>query len=225
MTEDGGRIRHSKAETPTVLFSETERAEKEAANALVQAARLEEIIGSWVDHNDRPFKLRPSIILELNRLAIEGLDAFAGNWRPGPVKIEGSKHQPPEAHLVPELIEEMCDYVNEHWQDRRAAHLAAYVMWRMNWIHAFTDGNGRTARATSYLVLSTRLKMRIPGNPTIPELITQKREPYYDALEKADAHPREPDMGLKDMEKLLEMLLAKQLLTVVSEASGNDYAK
>jgi Fic family protein len=225
MTEDNGRVRHSKAETPTVILSEKERAEREAANALVQAKRLEDVIASWVEHNDRPFKLRPSIILELNRLAIDGLDAFAGNWRPGPVKIEGSKHQPPAAHLVPELAEEMCDYVNENWQDKRAAHLAAYVMWRMNWIHAFTDGNGRTARATSYLVLSTRLKMKLPGNPTIPELITQNRDPYYNALERADSCPQDPDNGLKDMEKLIESLLAKQLLTVVSEASGNDYAK
>jgi Fic family protein len=225
MTEDGGRIRHSKAETPTVLLSEKERAEREAANALVQAARLEEIIASWVEHNDRPFKLRPSIVLELNRLAIDGLDAFAGNWRPGPVKIEGSKHQPPAAHLVPELVEEMCDYVNERWKDKRATHLAAYVMWRMNWIHAFTDGNGRTARAVSYLVLSTRLNMKIPGNPTIPELITKSREPYYDALEKADAAMSTGKIELHDMEHLLESLLAKQLLTVVSEASGNDYAK
>jgi Fic family protein len=225
MTEDGGRIRHSKAETPTVLLSEKERAEREAANALVQAARLEEIIASWVEHNDRPFKLRPSIILELNRLAIEGLDAFAGNWRPGPVVIEGSKHQPPAAHLVPELVEEMCDYVNENWKDKRAAHLAAYVMWRMNWVHAFTDGNGRTARAVSYLVLSTRLNMKIPGNPTIPELITKSREPYYDALEKADAAMNAGKIELHDMEHLLESLLAKQLLTVVSEASGNNYTK
>jgi Fic family protein len=225
MTEDSGRIRHSKAETPIVLLSEKQRAEREAANALVQAARLEEIIASWVDHNDRKFKLRPSTILELNRLAIDGLDSFAGNWRPGSVKIEGSKHEPPTGHLVPELVEQMCDYVNDNWEGKRAAHLASYVMWRMNWIHAFTDGNGRTARASSYLVLSTRLKMKIPGSPTIPELITENREPYYDALEKADSCPENPDIGLKDMEKLLEMLLARQLLTVVSEASGNSYSR
>ena len=224
MTDEGGRVRHSKAETPTVILSDRERAEREAANALIQAKRLDDIIASWVDNDDRPFKLRPSIILDLNRLAIDGLDAFAGNWRPGAIEISGSNHQPPAAHLVPELVEEMCDYINDHWKDRRAAHLAAYAMWRMNWIHAFTDGNGRTARAVSYLILSVRLKMKIPGNPTIPEMITEQRRPYYDALEKADAAMNAGKIDLHDMEQLLENLLAKQLLTVVSQASGNDYA-
>ncbi len=96
-------------------------------------------------------------------------------------------------------------------------------MWRMNWIHAFTDGNGRTARAVSYLVLSARLKMKIPGDPTIPELITTNREPYYAALEAADAGLLDNTISLDVMEALLERLLAKQLLSVVTEASGHAY--
>jgi len=87
MSDDEGRVRHSKAEAPTVVLSEQERAEREAANALVQAARLIEMIEYWATERDRPFKLRPSTVLELNRLAIDGLDAFAGNWRPGSVVI------------------------------------------------------------------------------------------------------------------------------------------
>jgi Fic family protein len=224
MSEDAeGRVRHSKAEAPTIELSEQGRAEREASNALVQAQRLIEMIEQWVVERDRQFKLRPSSILELNRLAIDGLDAFAGNWRPGPVTISGSKHQPPPAFRVPELVEEMCDYVNDNWGGKRATHLAAYVMWRMNWIHAFTDGNGRTARAVSYLVLSVRLGMKVPGEPTIPELITENRDPYYAALEKADAAFEGKQLDLESMEALLENLLAKQLLTVVSEASGHKY--
>ena len=37
------------------------------------------------------------------------------NWRPSDVKIGESEHTPPKAHLVPILVEEMCDYVNENW--------------------------------------------------------------------------------------------------------------
>jgi hypothetical protein len=28
------------------------------------------------------------------------------------MEIRGSKHEPPGAHIVPELLESMCDYVN-----------------------------------------------------------------------------------------------------------------
>jgi len=33
--DEAGRVRHSKAEAPSVILSEQERAEREAANALV----------------------------------------------------------------------------------------------------------------------------------------------------------------------------------------------
>jgi len=60
-------------------------------------------------------------------------------------------------------------------------------MWRINWIHPFFGGNGRTARALSYLVLCAKLGFRLPGNKTIPDFIVESREPYYTALRKADA--------------------------------------
>jgi Fic family protein len=45
-------------------------------------------------------------------------------------------------------------------------HLAAYLMWRLNWIHPFADGNGRTSRIISYVVLSIRAGAILPGTPT-----------------------------------------------------------
>ena len=50
-------------------------------------------------------------------------------------------------------------------------HLAAYTMWRVNWIHPFAGGNGRTSRAVSNLVLCARLGYRLPGTLTVPEQI------------------------------------------------------
>ncbi len=31
--------------------------------------------------------------------------------------------------------------------------LAAYALWRLNWIHPFIEGNGRTARAACYYLI------------------------------------------------------------------------
>jgi Fic family protein len=75
------------------------------------------------------FRLRPSAIQELNRLSIKNIEAEAGRWRDVPIVIDGSKHQPPAAEEVPKYIDEMCEYVNEQWDDRSPFHLAAYVMW------------------------------------------------------------------------------------------------
>ena len=136
------------------------------------------------------------------------------------MKIGGSKHEPPGAHLVPELIESLCDYVNDNWPLKTPVHLSAYVMWRLNWIHPFSDGNGRTARALSYFVLSMKLGGRISGTKTIPDQISRNKKPYYQALEAADAASAQGAVDLSAMETLLGDMLATQLLSLHNEATG-----
>ncbi|MGC8550687.1 MAG: Fic family protein [Acidobacteriaceae bacterium] len=174
---------------------------------------------------DYRFKFRPSHLLRLHRLALDGISAYAGNWRPAGIEIQGSRHQPAGAHQVPELIEELCDYVNDHWPESTPIHLAAYVMWKLNWIHPFTDGNGRTSRAASYLVLCLRAGYLLPGKQTIPDQIAENKKPYYQALEAADlAWAEKQVVDLSAMEKLLAELLARQLVEVLDNATGGHSA-
>jgi Fic family protein len=88
----------------------------------------------------------------------------------------------------------------------------------MNWIHPFVDGNGRTSRAVSYLVLCVRLGYVLPGTTTIPEQISRNKNPYYQALEAADKANASGKLDLAEMEKLLESLLAAQLVSVIDAA-------
>ena len=92
------------------------------------------------------FKLRPSTVQALQRAAIQGIYTCAGNYRTQPVQIHGTIHQPPPADKVASLAEEMCDYVNDNWK-RTAIHLAAYAMWRLNWISVCAAIVVRHARA------------------------------------------------------------------------------
>ena len=160
--------RHSRALEVELIADPAERARQEARNGLRQFDHVIEAIEFWLQPERKPFKLRPSAILTLNRIALEGINALAGVLRPGPVEIVGSKHVPPPPHLVPELVEQMCDYINDNVVKNSPIHLSAYAMWRMNWIHPFNDGNGRTARVVSYLVLCVCLGTRLPGTMTIP---------------------------------------------------------
>jgi Fic family protein len=174
----------------------------------------------YFSHPERKFKLRPSHLLHLQRFALDGLSAYAGNYRPADIEIGGSKHKPPGAHMVPEEVEYMCDYVNENWEKSSPVHLAAYVLWKLNWIHPFTDGNGRTARAISYLLLCLRLGYRLPGTNTIPEQISKDKKPYYQALEAADEEWTKEKVDLSQLEDLLSALLANQLVGIHEQATG-----
>lgn len=127
-------------------LSKPEKARQEAANTLRQYDRMVEMINETLRQPQR-FRLRPSAIQELNRLSIRNIEAEAGRFRDVPMEIDGSDHQPPPAEEVPKHTDDLCDYVNDHWDDRSAFHLAAYVMWRLNWIHPFVDGTaGRHER-------------------------------------------------------------------------------
>ena len=182
-------------------------------------SRLKSSVRSFVKDHERKFKLRSSTILQLHQAALDGLHALAGTWRNTTVKIGGSGHKPPEAAFVSEEIEHLCDYINENWS-LSAVHLAAYVLWKLNWIHPFADGNGRTARAIAYVVLSIKLDSVLPGAPTIPEQIAGNKKPYYDALETADKHLAGGEVDVSDLEKMLDAMLSTQLLSAAKEASG-----
>jgi Fic family protein len=218
MTGDERERRDSRALEPELITDSQEKAAAEARNGFRQYDAAIGAIHTALDRGS--FKLRPSLILSLQREALAGISSYAGNYRPGGVAIEGSKHEPVGAHLVPELIEEMCDYVNDHWNESTPLHLAAYLMWRLNWIHPFADGNGRTSRIISYVVLSIRAGAVLPGTPTIPDQIVDNRSPYFEALDAADSAYRGGKIDVSRMEDLLAGLLAKQLAGFYQAAGG-----
>jgi len=204
--------RHSQAEQKDLIADPIERARQEAKNGVIQFEIVLEIIQGHISPNNKRFKLRPSVILRLQEAALRSIHPLAGTFRNTAVSITGSKHAPPEPLTVADEIEDLCDYVNENWDTRNALHLAAYLLWKLNWIHPFADGNGRTARAVSYLVMSIKLGTILPGTPTIPEQIASDKGPYYDALEAADVEWAKGKVGVDKLEQMLAAMLQHQLL-------------
>jgi Fic family protein len=213
--------RHSKAEDAALLSDPDEIARRESENAVAQFDRVHDLVEDVV-RAGRPFRLRTSMILDLHRAALDGLSPYAGNFRPGAVEIGKSKHGPPAAHLVPGLVEEMCDYVMDNFADQTALHLCAYVMWRLNWIHPFTDGNGRTSRALAYYVLCAKVGYLLPGHETVPEQIAADKTPYYEALEAADEALENDNLDLSALENMLDSQIAVQLLSAYEDAKNSD---
>lgn len=212
--------RKSEAESPVLISDPIALAEKEAENALFQFDWAMEEVERWLA-DDKP-SLKVSTLLTLHRKAMTEIDPYAGNFRPASVAIKGSNHNPVSGDDVARYVEEMLDYLKENWDSATALHLASYSMWRLNWIHPFADGNGRTSRMLSYMVLCARLRQILPGTMTIPEQISQNKSPYYKALEEADTQYKKGKVDVSKMEQLLESYLANQLVNVQELASGRD---
>ena len=93
---------------------------------------------------DRPF-LSQTVTKAINYHAIACLHTDAGEYRPCPVEV--GDYQPPEHCRVDALMDDFVNIVNRRWEKADPVWLAAYVLWRLNHIHPFINGNGRTARA------------------------------------------------------------------------------
>src|SRR5260370_37296256 len=110
MTGEERDRRDSRALEPHLITDAKAKAIAEARNGFRQYDAAIGAIHSALERGS--FKLRPSLILGLQREALAGISSYAGDYRPGGVAIEGSKHEPVDAHLMPELVEAMSAYVS-----------------------------------------------------------------------------------------------------------------
>jgi len=86
---------------------------------------------------------------------IAGVIREAQNWIGGndynPI---GAVYVPPPAKRVPELLSDLCDFINR--DDLPPIAQAAIAHAQFETIHPFADGNGRAGRALVYAVLRRR---------------------------------------------------------------------
>ena len=143
-----------------------------------------------------------AIIKAINFHAIAGLHYTAGMYRPCEVHVRNAEgevaYHPPQHHRVQALMDDFINMVNWWWQSTDSVELAAYALWRINYIHPFINGNGRTARAVCYFILCVKSGGLLPGKEILPELLRrdEARERYREALREADRENQEPLIAL-----------------------------
>ena len=149
----------------------------------------------------------------LNYAAVANIAQFGGRYREDPIYV--GKHIPPRFQEVPNLMDRMFSLIHENWTVvDHPTYLAAFALWRLNWIHPFIEGNGRTARAACYYLICMKQERLLPGIKIVPERIRENRQPYYDALKAADIAWDEGKLDVSVMAKYLEDLLKGQLQEV-----------
>jgi Fic family protein len=124
--------------------------------------------------------LKTEDLLSLHAMIMQKIDAsFAGRYRNAGVRIGGANFVPPNALKIGVLVEELFEWTHDPVNKLPTVAKAAIFHHRFVWIHPFFDGNGRTARLLSNLLL---MKAGFP--PAI--ILKNDRKKYYDALNKAN---------------------------------------
>ncbi|MCT8267708.1 Fic family protein [Afifella sp. JA880] len=145
----------------------------------------------------------------LNHIAVANISAFGGRYREEPIYV--GDHKPPHFKDVGDWMDRFISNVHENWYIWSPTELAAYGLWRLNWIHPFVEGNGRTARAASYYLLCVRAGALLPGRKILPERIREDRRGYEDALAAADQAWENGHLDFTEMEDYLAALVQAQL--------------
>jgi Fic family protein len=148
----------------------------------------------------------------LNAAAVSNIAQFGGRFRHEPVYV--GTHIPPHFEQVPDHVDQFISMIHENWEVESMKYvtlLPAYALWRLNWIHPFIEGNGRTARAACYYLICLRLGGPLPGKKTVPERIRENRRPYYDALQEADRYWANGQFNVDALAEYLKDLLTAQL--------------
>ncbi|WP_353069612.1 Fic family protein [Tunturibacter empetritectus] len=146
----------------------------------------------------------------LNATAVSNLAQFGGRYRQEPIYV--SNHRPPHFKEVSEEMDRFFAVIHENWSSGGDPMvLPAYALWRLNWIHPFVEGNGRTARAACYYLICLKVGALLPGKKIVPERIRENRDPYYAALQAADRKWDEGDFDVSELAKYLNKLLIEQL--------------
>ena len=173
----------------------------EAQNRDRQYGFLESIVHASIDLN-KPY-LTHDVIRALNFHAIAHLHVTAGQFRKRAVKV--GNYDPPPAHEVEYEMGEFLYRLQNSWNDIPPTPLGSYVLWQINRIHPFENGNGRTARAACHFVICTKMGAWLGGKTILPELIRLRREEYVKALKQAD------NGNVGDLMELVQQLLIQQM--------------
>jgi len=150
--------------------------------------------------------LSVEVIKTLNAVAC--LHSSAGQWRSCEVKV--GEYIPPPFREVSGLMNSFVDEVNHGWKKTDAILLATYVLWKINHIHPFANGNGRTARVTCFFVLCLKFGGLIDGDILLPDRIKASRAEYVRALKQADASSAAGHLDLGPLHALVTRLLGEQ---------------
>jgi Fic family protein len=123
---------------------------------------------------------------EAHAILMNDLADDAGKWRVKNVGIfQGKKvaHAAPQAKLVPQLMEQLFAYL----KTEKEAHplvLSAVLHYELEFIHPFSDGNGRIGRLWQTTQL-TKFHPFFEFTP-IESVVRSRQAAYYKALGTAD---------------------------------------
>ena len=125
-------------------------------------------------------------LLKAHRVLMDGLVADAGNWRSegaGIYRGEKLVHMAPPASQIPRLMTQLFAWLTT--TDAHPLIASSAFHYEFEFIHPFSDGNGRMGRLWQTLILSKW--QPVLAYLPVETVIKQYQSDYYEAFREADS--------------------------------------
>ena len=139
-----------------------------------------------LDHLDGP--INEAVVLEIGRILTENTlePGTKSGYRDDMVYVKNGQQEiiytPPKAEFVQPMMQELLNYIADPSVHSIIKACVAHIAFVT--IHPFFDGNGRTARALSYMILLQAGYDFLRQFP-ISGVLSQERSKYYKAIRAA----------------------------------------
>lgn len=153
-------------------------------------------------------------LLQAHQILMTGLIDEVGQYRHGGVGVmSGDRviHMAPPANQINRLMVDLLEWLND--DDVHPLIQSSVFHYEFEFIHPFTDGNGRMGRLWQTLILSNWNP--IFANIPVESLIYQNQKAYYEALQASTDRT--------DSAPFIEFIL-QMILDAILDSTQNDQA-
>ncbi|SFC30624.1 Fic family protein [Pragia fontium] len=169
------------------LSTEQVTAIMDGKQVLGPARDIQEVRNAILAYEQLPYWRSNNVehFLEAHKLLMQGLVDYSGHWRNGNVGIYRDNHlihMAPPANQIPRLMTSLFDWLTN--TDIHSLIKSCIFHYELEFIHPFSDGNGRMGRLWQTLILS-EWRPELAWLP-VETLIQKQQNDYYRVLGEAD---------------------------------------
>ncbi len=168
-------------------FTGRERDEKEVLGYYAALEELENIVNKKAPLTEITIRTLHALVMGGGKKKIKPTSYRDGQNVIRDSRSGGIVYLPPEAKDVPALMKALVQWIDQNTKQTPVPIIASVAHYQFATIHPYYDGNGRTARLLTTLVLHLG-GYDLKGLYSLEEYYAKNLKGYYDSLNTSDSH-------------------------------------
>ncbi|MCP4682365.1 MAG: Fic family protein [Desulfobacterales bacterium] len=190
----------------SVHFAGHERDEKEVLAYYAALDKLEDIVKKREAITETSIKTLHALVMGEGNKRIRPTPYRDGQNVIRDSRSGGIVYLPPESKDVSALMKTLIQWINQNTEQIPIPIIAAIAHYQFATIHPYYDGNGRTARLLTTLILHSG-GYDLKGLYSLEEYYAKNLKEYYDALNAGDSHNYYMGRADADISKWIEYFI------------------